>query len=49
MADIQRIGVGNNKYPSIGEEMIVPDDDLFTFDSEVISFDSTTDTFDEEL
>lgn len=45
----QRIGAGNSRYPSINEEIIVPDDDLFTFDSEKISFDSTTDTFDEEL
>lgn len=49
MADIQRIGVGNDKYHSVDESVINPVDEVFTFDSTAITFDSTTDTFDEQL
>lgn len=49
MADIQRIGVGNSKYPAVDEAVINPVDDVFTFDSTTITFDSATDTFDEQL
>ena len=47
--DIQRIGIGNSKYPAIDAAVIVPDDDIFTFDSTTITFDSTIETFDEQL
>jgi len=47
--DIQRIGVGNNKFPSIRETILAPENFDFSFDSEEISFDTTTETFDEEL
>ncbi len=49
MADIQRIGVGNDRYKSIDEPDIKPIDEVFTFDRTDITFDSTTDTFDEQL
>jgi hypothetical protein len=45
--DIQRIGIGNLKNPAIDADVIVPDDEIFSFDSTTITFDSTTDTFDE--
>ena len=42
----QRIGVGNNKYPSIGESFTDPQPGYFTFDSTTVTFDSMVDTFD---
>ncbi len=49
MSDIQRIGVGNDRYKSIDEADIKPIDEVFMFDRTDIAFDSTTDTFDEQL
>lgn len=47
MADIKRIGVGNNKFPSISEsdikEPIIP----FDFSTNEITFDQEDRTFDE--
>ena len=47
MADIKRIGVGNSKYPSIGEndikEPLIP----FDFSTNEITFDQEDRTFDE--
>jgi hypothetical protein len=47
--DIQRIGVGHRKYPSINEAVFTVDDLIFTFDSTEITFDSSVKTFDEQL
>lgn len=47
--DIQRIGIGNKKYPSITQSELVPGDGDFTFDSNYVTFDSVAHTFDEEL
>jgi hypothetical protein len=47
--DIQRIGVGNSRFPSINEGVVDPNDMLFTFDSTEITFDSNIKTFDEQL
>lgn len=45
--NVQRIGVGNKKYPGVDENVLPPEDNNFTFDSIVITFDTTSDTFDE--
>jgi hypothetical protein len=45
--DIQRIGIGNAKYPALDAEVFISDNEIFTFDSTTITFDSTTETFDE--
>lgn len=47
MADIQRIGVGNAKYPGIDEPVIIPNKIEFEFSSEEITFDQVDRTFDE--
>lgn len=48
--DIQRIGVGNNKYPLIGiNDLNVPEAGIFTFDSTTVTFDSTVDKFDFDI
>jgi len=46
--DIRRIGVGNNKFPSVTENDIITPKEIWTFDSETITFDSMIHTFDEE-
>ena len=47
MADIQRIGVGNGKFPSISEEAIQEPTIPFDFSTEEITFDTVFRTFDE--
>lgn len=47
--DIQRIGVGNSKFPSINQEIVGPSTDPFTFDSMTVTFDDETRTFDEDI
>lgn len=47
--DKKRIGVGNNKFPAIGEVEVPEPVLVFTFDSEEITFDSILSTFDEEI
>ncbi|WP_281225361.1 hypothetical protein [Flavobacterium aquiphilum] len=44
--NIQRIGVGNSKFPSINDPVIDPVPGYFTFDSTTVTFDSMVDTFD---
>lgn len=45
--DIQRIGIGNRKFPKISEVVIVPPLVVFEFSTEEITFDSVDRTFDE--
>lgn len=47
--DIRRIGLGNNRFPTIKDPIVIVPEPEFTFDSEEITFDSTTRTFDEIL
>lgn len=47
ITDIQRIGVGSDKFPSIRESKITPPKFYFSFDSEEVTFDSTENTFDQ--
>jgi hypothetical protein len=47
MADIQRIGVGNNKFESVTESVIPVFLDGFDFSSEIITFDNVYRSFDE--
>jgi hypothetical protein len=44
--NIQRIGVGNNRFPDINEEVGIAEPGYFTFDSATVRFDSVVDTFD---
>lgn len=46
--DIQRIGIGNIKFPAVNEEVVMEPELVWTFDSETITFDSEIRTFDEE-
>ncbi|WP_295093795.1 hypothetical protein [uncultured Flavobacterium sp.] len=47
--NIQRIGVGNKKYPNIDEEVGIAEPGIFTFDSMIVRFDSMVDTFDFDI
>lgn len=47
--NIQRIGVGNSKFPNVNEDVIIPAKGVFTFDSTTITFDSMVDTFDFDI
>jgi len=47
MADIQRIGVGNNRYESINENVIPVFLDGFDFSSDIVTFDNVYRSFDE--
>lgn len=47
MSDIQRIGVGNSKYPSISENNIKKPVIPFDFSTNEITFDQQDRTFDE--
>lgn len=47
--NIQRIGVGNNRFPNINEDSGVLEPGIFTFDSTVVTFDSMVDTFDFDI
>lgn len=49
MKNIQRIGVGNNRFPDINEEVGIAEPGIFTFDSTTVSFDSMVDTFDFDI
>jgi hypothetical protein len=44
--NIQRIGIGKSKFPSIDESVNDPIPGYFTFDSTTVTFDSMVDTFD---
>lgn len=47
--NIQRIGVGNNRFPGINEEVGTNEPGIFTFDSTNVTFDSLVDTFDFDI
>jgi hypothetical protein len=47
--EVKRIGVGNDKYPTIDTEDFEVLPPYFTFDREDVYFDSTVKKFDEEL
>ena len=47
MSDIQRIGIGNSKFPSIGENDIKEPTIPFEFSTNEITFDQEDRTFDE--
>jgi len=47
--DIQRIGIGNIRFPAINEEILIEPELPWTFDSEVITFDAEIRTFDEDI
>lgn len=47
--NVQRIGVGNRRYPDVNENVGVNDPGIFTFDSTVVAFDSMVDTFDFDI
>ena len=47
--NIQRIGIGNGKFPAVDESVIDPQPGYFTFDSTTITFDSMVDTFDFDI
>ncbi|WP_035647320.1 hypothetical protein [Flavobacterium sp. ASV13] len=47
--NIQRIGVGNNRFPGINEEVGINEPGTFTFDSTTVTFDSMVDTFDFDI
>lgn len=46
--DKKRIGIGNNRFPSVGQEDNAVEIPEFTFDSEEVTFDSLINSFDEE-
>lgn len=45
--DKKRIGIGNNKFPTVAENAGDVEEPEFTFDSVEVTFDSVTNTFDE--
>lgn len=47
--NIQRIGIGNSKFPSVDENVLDPVSGYFTFDSTTVTFDSMVDTFDFDI
>jgi hypothetical protein len=47
--DIQRIGVGRNRFPGINETDISPNDGTFSFDSKEVTFDNISQTFDQDV
>jgi hypothetical protein len=44
--NIQRIGIGKSRFPSVNETEITTPEFDFTFDSTQVTFDSDRDTFD---
>lgn len=46
--NVQRIGVGNSKYPSVGENEIKEPTVLFEFSTNELTFDQMDRTFDED-
>lgn len=47
--NVQRIGVGNSKFPSVNESVGIIEPGYFTFDSTTVTFDSIADTFDFDI
>jgi len=47
--NIQRIGIGNRRFPPIDANLIDPVPGYFTFDSTTVTFDSMVDTFDFDI
>ncbi|MBF4484437.1 hypothetical protein [Flavobacterium sp. CSZ] len=47
--NVQRIGVGNSRFPSVNESVGLIEPGIFTFDSMTVTFDSTVDTFDFDI
>lgn len=47
--NIQRIGIGNNRFPDVNQEIKDPVPGYFTFDSTTVTFDSMVDTFDFDI
>lgn len=47
--NIQRIGVGNRRFPSVNEDIGIVEPGIFTFDSTTVTFDSMVDTFDFDI
>lgn len=47
--NVQRIGIGNNRFPGIDEEVGITEPGIFTFDSTTVTFDSMVDTFDFDI
>ncbi|MGQ7945004.1 hypothetical protein [Flavobacterium sp. WC2509] len=47
--DVQRIGIGNNRYPNVNESIGLDEAGYFTFDSTTVRFDSVLDTFDFDI
>lgn len=49
MNNIQRIGVGSNKYANVNDSVGLTEPGYFTFDSTTLTFDSMVDTFDFDI
>lgn len=47
--NIQRIGIGNRRFPDVNEEVGISEPGIFTFDSTTVTFDSMVDTFDFDI
>lgn len=47
--NIQRIGVGNARFPNVNEDIGIVEPGVFTFDSTTVTFDSEVDTFDFDI
>ena len=47
--NIQRIGVGNRRFPNVNEDIGIVEPGVFTFDSTTVTFDSMVDTFDFDI
>lgn len=47
--NVQRIGVGNRRFPPIDENVGINEPGIFTFDSMTVAFDSMVDTFDFDI
>lgn len=47
--NVQRIGVGNRRFPGINENVGISEPGIFTFDSTTVTFDSIVDTFDFDI
>ena len=47
--NVQRIGVGNSRFPSVDESVGIAEPGIFTFDSTTVTFDSMVDTFDFDI
>lgn len=47
--NVQRIGVGNRRFPDINESVGITEPGIFTFDNTTLTFDSMVDTFDFDI